>query len=79
MTAALRPYATTPQTDTTHCLVCNLPSSRDTPFVAVLTPTRGKHHWLHAGACHVEHSARCRAERDAATHPCRATTQGAYP
>ena len=56
-------YATTHQTDVNRCIVCGTAETRDQPFVAVLTPTRGRFHWLHA-ACHAEHSARCRAERD---------------
>ena len=66
MSAALRPYAFTVQTNTGRCLVCDAPEDRDNPFVAVCTPRRGNMHWMHRGACHEAHSAKCAAERDAA-------------
>ncbi len=58
-------YATTLQSDLKRCLVCGEAETSASPFVAVLTPVRGRHHWLHAGGCHDEHIARCQAERDA--------------
>lgn len=66
MSADLRPYAFTVQTDTGRCLVCGQAETRDNPFVAVCTPRRGLTHWIHRGPCHDQHSAKCQAERDAA-------------
>jgi len=34
------------------CEVCAEPETRESPFVAVMTETRGRHAWMHAGACH---------------------------
>jgi len=34
------------------CDVCAEPETRESPFVAVMTETRGRHAWLHADACH---------------------------
>ena len=53
-------YATQRQADVKRCLTCGRAESRDEPFVAVLTPVRGQHHWMHAGACHDAYSAGCK-------------------
>lgn len=34
------------------CEVCAEPETVESPLVAVLTETRGRHAWVHAGACH---------------------------
>ncbi len=39
-------------TNTARCAVCDEVETRESPFVAVMTETRGRHAWLHAGACH---------------------------